>query len=90
MAITKGAKKAHRSSLKKRVFNMRTKSTLTDVVKKVKKHIIAGELKEATTLMPEAYKAIDKAAKRGVLKPNAAARKKSRLVGAMKRVGDKK
>ena len=85
MAITKGAKKAHRSSLRKRVFNMRRKSELTDVVKKVKKHIGAGELKEATALMPQAYKAIDKAAKGGVIKPNTAARKKSRLMGEMKR-----
>jgi ribosomal protein S20 len=85
MAITKGAKKAHRSSLRKRVFNTRRKSELTDVVKKVKKHIGAGELKEATALMPAAYKAIDKAAKRGVIKPNTANRKKSRLMGAMKR-----
>lgn len=85
MAITKGAKKAHRSSLRKRVFNVRRKSELTDVVKKVKKHISAGELKEATALMPQAYKAIDKAAKRGVIKPNTANRKKSRLMGDMKR-----
>ncbi len=89
MAITKGAKKAHRSSLRKHVFNVRRKSELSDVVKKVRKHITAGELKEATTLMPTAYKAIDKAAKRGVIKPNAAARKKSRLMGAIKRKGDK-
>ncbi len=88
MAITKGAKKAHRSSLRKHVFNVRRKSELSDVVKKVRKHITAGELKEATTLMPTAYKAIDKAAKRGVIKPNAAARKKSRLMGAIKRKGD--
>ncbi len=90
MAITRGAKKAHRSSLRKRVFNMRRKSELTDVVKKVKKHIASGDIKEATALMPTAYKAIDKAAKRGVIKPNTAARKKSRLMGAVKRVGEKK
>jgi small subunit ribosomal protein S20 len=85
MAITKGAKKAHRSAQKKHVFNVRRKSVLTDVVKKVRKHVAAGEIKEATALMPEAYKAIDKAAKRGVIKPNTAARKKSRLMGSVKR-----
>ncbi len=89
MAITKGAKKAHRSSLKKRVFNVRRKSELTDVVKKVRKHIAQGELKEATTLMPEAFKAIDKAAKRGVIKPNNAARKKSRLALGVNRAEKK-
>jgi len=63
---------------------------MSDVVKKVKKHIIAGEIDEATKLMPEAYKAIDKSAKRGVLKTNAAARKKSRLMQAIKRKEEKK
>ncbi len=90
MAITKGAKKAHRSSLKKHVFNVRRKSVLTDVVKKVRKHVAAGEIKEATALMPQAYKAIDKAAKRGVIKSNTAARKKSRLMGSVKRKEAKK
>lgn len=90
MAITKGAKKAHRSSLRKHVFNVRRKSVMNDVVKKVRKHIVAGEVAEATKLMPEAYKAIDKSAKRGVIKPNAAARKKSRLMHAVKQSEAKK
>lgn len=90
MAITKGAKKAHRSSLKKRVYNIRRKVAMHDVVKEVRKHIGAGAVKEAAALMPQAYKAIDKAAKRGVIKPNTAARKKARLMGAVKRVEVKK
>ena len=90
MAITKGAKKAHRSSLRKRVFNMRRKKTLHDVVQKVEKHIAAGQTKEAEALMPQAYKAIDKAAKRGVIKKNTADRKKSRLVAASRRKEEKK
>lgn len=90
MAITKGAKKAHRSSLKKRVYNIRRKVAMHDVVKQVRKHVTAGEVKEAEALMPKAYQAIDKAAKRGVIKPNTAARKKSRLVAAVKRTGEAK
>lgn len=85
MAITKGAQKAHRASLRKRVFNVRRKSTMHDVVKKVRKHIETGKADEAQKLMPSAYKAIDKAAKRGVIKPNTAARKKSRLAAAIKK-----
>jgi len=85
MAITKGAKKAHRSSLRKRVFNVRRKTAMNDVVKKVRKLIATGSTKEAEALVPTAYKAIDKAAKRGVIKANTAARKKSRLVAAIKR-----
>lgn len=85
MAITKGAQKAHRSSLRKRVFNMRRKTTMNDVVKRVRKEVQAGNTDEAQKLIPNAYKAIDKAAKRGVIKPNTAARKKSRLSAAVKR-----
>lgn len=90
MAITKGAKKAHRSSQRKRLFNIRRKRVLHDVVQEVGKHIKTGSLKDAETLMPQAYKAIDKAVKRGVIKLNTASRKKSRLMGALKRAGEKK
>lgn len=85
MAITKGAKKAHRASLHKKVFNVRRKTALHDVVKEVSKHIASGNAKDAETLMPKAFKAIDKAAKRGVIKPNTAARKKSRLSLAVRK-----
>lgn len=83
MPITKGAEKAHRASQRKRVFNIRRKSEMNDVVKKMRKLIVAGNIKEAETMLPTAYKAIDKAAKRGIIKDNTAARKKSRLVAAI-------
>ena len=79
MPITKGAKKAHRASERKRVFNLRRKRTMHEAVKAVRDAIKAGDKTAITTLMPTAYKAIDKAAKRGVIKDNTAARKKSRL-----------
>ena len=83
MPITKGAKKAHRASLRKRVFNVRRTRTMNDVVKKARKAIAGGNTEEAEKMLPLAYKAIDKAAKRGVIKENTAARKKSRLVAAI-------
>ncbi len=52
---------------------------------KIKKLITEGKAKEAGELMPTAYKAIDKAAKRGIIKENTASRKKSRLSAAVKR-----
>jgi small subunit ribosomal protein S20 len=85
MPITKGAAKAHRASLRKRVFNVRRSRVMNDVVKKVRKMIDGGKVTEAEQMLPEAYKAIDKAAKRGVIKENTAARKKSRLVAAIKK-----
>lgn len=85
MPITKGAHKAHRSSLRKHVFNERRKRTMNDVVKKLRKAAESGSKDEAQKMLPTAYKAIDKAAKRGVIKANTAARKKSRLVAAIKK-----
>ena len=89
MAITKGAKKAVRSSERKRVYNIRTTSAMRDVVKDIKKAIVAGNGAEAKAMLPAAYKAIDKAAKRGVIKDNTAGRKKSRLSAAIKKVSNK-
>ncbi len=85
MPITRGAQKAHRASERKRVFNIRWKSTLRDVTKEVQKALGAGDTKKAKELLPNAYKAIDKAAKRGIIKDNTASRKKSRLSAAIKR-----
>ena len=84
MPITKGAAKSHRQSERKRVFNVRRKNTLKDVVKKVNKAVTDGDAKTAQELLPTAYKAIDKAAKVGIIKKNTAARKKSRLTAQVK------
>ena len=79
MPITANAKKAHRQSERRKVFNIRRKGAMKDVTKTIDKAVLAGDTKKAEELLPTAYKAIDKAAKRGVIKPNTAARKKSRL-----------
>ncbi len=85
MAITTSAKKANRASLKKYVFNLRRKRALTDTTKELKKALSAGNTTEAEKLLPAAYQAIDKAAKRGIIKANTAGRKKARLVSAIRR-----
>jgi small subunit ribosomal protein S20 len=82
MAITKSAKKALRSSLRKREFNLARKGALKDAVKGAKKAMTAETLSTA-------FQAIDKAAKRGIIKPNAAARKKSRLVAQLRKAAAK-
>lgn len=79
MPNTKSAKKTLRSSLKKRAFNTRRKKAMKETVKDINKLIVEKNTKEAEGLLSKAYKAIDKAAKRGVIKKNTAARKKSRL-----------
>lgn len=84
MAITASAKKAHRASLKKRVFNVRRKRVLISATKEVKK-LVTTNVADAEKSLSAAYKAIDKAAKRGIIKKNTASRKKSRLAAAIKR-----
>lgn len=82
MAITASAKKAYRASLKKRAFNVRRKRTLTSTVKSARKEMTKETLAAA-------YQAIDKAAKRGIIKKNTASRKKSRLAKALARASAK-
>ncbi|MBI2045969.1 MAG: 30S ribosomal protein S20 [Parcubacteria group bacterium] len=79
MPITASAKKALRSSARKKVFNDRRKRTAKEAVKNLEQFFVSKNKKEAEALLPQAYQAIDKAAKRGVIKKNTAARKKSRL-----------
>lgn len=87
MAITSSAKKAIRVSARKRIINIRRKRVLLSAEKGVEKLLKAGKITEAEKMLSTAYQAIDKAAKRGVIKKNTADRKKSRLVAAIKRAG---
>lgn len=85
MPITKSAKKALRSSARKRERNVSQKETLKKAIKKVQKLIVEKKTSEAKKHFPEVQKLIDKAAKNNLFKKNTAARKKSRLVAMMKK-----
>jgi small subunit ribosomal protein S20 len=77
MAITRSAKKAHRQSLVKKGYNEALKKNLRDALKGVRE-AKAGDIKA----IAKAHKAIDKAAKKGLLKRNTADRRKA-LVSRM-------
>jgi len=79
MAITKGAKKAHRQSLRKRTMNVARKSAMRATLKSART-AQKGD-KEA---LAAAYKAIDKAMKRGIIKKNTAARRKAKVAKLLK------
>lgn len=83
MAITKSAKKALRQSLRRKKRNLVYKNKIKDLQKQVKNLVSQKKIKEAKRLLPKIYKALDKAAKVGVIKKNAASRKKSRLTKLM-------
>ncbi len=79
MAKTSSAKKAQRAAEKRRVFNERRKKAIKNAVKSIVKLIAAKRVKDAQAMLPALYKALDKAAKNGTIKKNAAARIKSRI-----------
>jgi small subunit ribosomal protein S20 len=78
MPITKSAKKAVRGSLHKKSFNNRRKGAMKESITKMVK-LAKTDKVAASSMLSKAYKAIDKAAKSGIIKKNNAARKKSRL-----------
>jgi small subunit ribosomal protein S20 len=79
MPITKSAQKAMRAAAKKRVMNLRRTRAMDSAERDIEKLVAAGKVADAKKLVPVAYAAIDKAAKRGVIKANTAARRKSRM-----------
>ncbi|MFH1036723.1 MAG: 30S ribosomal protein S20 [Patescibacteria group bacterium] len=79
MAITSSAKKALRQSFRKRVMNVAKKDKIKKLLKEFKLFISQKKTEEAKQLLSKIYKSLDKAAKSGVIKKNAASRKKSRI-----------
>lgn len=87
MANTLSAKKRVRSSLRKRHYNRATRSAVKTLVLRARR---IGGTPSATMTNPEvrqAERALDKAAEKGVLHPNNAARRKSRLMRALVKAG---
>ncbi|MBL4644360.1 MAG: 30S ribosomal protein S20 [Candidatus Pacebacteria bacterium] len=79
MATSKSGNKSVRQAGVKRVFNMRRLRTMKASIKQVADFVSNKDKKGAEALLPQAFKSIDKAAKRGILKKNTAARGKSKL-----------
>lgn len=79
MPITKSAQKALRQNIKRRGHNLAIKNRMKDAVKNFRKLCANRKYEEARSFLPVLYKIIDKTARRGTIKKNSAARKKSRL-----------
>lgn len=80
LANTKSAIKRIRSSERKRQINQVYRSRAKTYVKRSRALIAAGELEEAEIMVRKAAGALDKAAQKGILHENNAARRKSRLM----------
>ncbi len=87
MAITRNAKRAVRVSTRKRVTNDILRRTLKEAVKTVRKDVTEKDTKSLKNDLYLAFKALDKAAKRGTIKKGNANRKKARLAKAIAKMG---
>ncbi len=83
MANIRSAEKQRRQAEKRKARNRAGKSSLKTVLKKARTTISGSDADKDT--LATTYSAIDKAAKRGLIKENTANRYKSRLAGASKR-----
>lgn len=80
MANLKSSIKRIRSSRRKAAYNQIVRSTANTYVKRARRLIDAGELEEAQEVVRQAVSALDRAARKGVIHTNNAARRKSRLM----------
>jgi len=81
----KSSKKRMRTSLKRQVRNQAVRSRLKTYLKKTRLTIAEGDQEKALATLREVYSELDNAARKGVIHPNTAARKKSRLSRSLNR-----
>lgn len=84
MANIKSAIKRARQNVKLRQHNASARSMFRTYIKNVLKAVDAGNQEAATTAYAKAQPIIDKAAAKGLIHKNKAARIKSRLVARVK------
>jgi small subunit ribosomal protein S20 len=83
LANIKSAKKRIRQTEKKTENNRRYKAAARTYVKKARQLINSGDLDAAEEAVKEACSTLDKAARKNVLHPGNASRRKGRLMGAL-------
>ena len=80
MPHSKSAQKEVRASKKRRLRNKSIRSLCKTNIVKAEKLIFSGELESGREAIVAAISSLDKAAEKGVIHPNNAARRKSRLL----------
>ncbi len=80
MPNTKSAEKQVRVTEKRRLRNKSYRSLCKTSIIKAEKLIFSGELEEAREAVVSAVSSLDKASEKGIIHPNNAARRKSRLM----------
>ena len=79
MAHHKSAVRQHRRSLRRNAINKKNKTLLRTQVKKVRTLVEDQDKDNAKKMLPQTYKTIDRAVKKGTIHKNTGARYKSRL-----------
>lgn len=85
--MSKSAQKQVRASGKKKLRNKSVRSLAKTNIIKAEKLIFSGEVDSAKKAVTAAIVSLDKAAEKGILHPNNAARRKSRLVKKLNQAG---
>ncbi len=80
MPVTKSAKKQVRVVKRRRLRNKSIRSLVKTSITKAERLIFSGELESAQSAVIAAIGSLDKAAEKGIIHPNNAARRKSRLM----------
>ncbi len=83
MANTKSAKKRIRQTEKRTLANRQYRASARTYVRKVRRLIAEDKLDEAELVANQAYQTLDKAARRNIVHPKNAARRKGRLMAAL-------
>ncbi len=85
MAHTKSSKKRVRQNESKRLLNRELKGRMRTAIKAVEKKAGSDDAEELSAAFRKASAEIDKAARKRLIHPNAAARQKSRLAKQLAR-----
>lgn len=88
MPNTKSAKKRLRQNHAQRELNRSRRTTLRTQIRKVREAVSAGDKDASSTHLKVALRALDRAAARGLIHANKAARTKSRLNKLVKSTND--
>lgn len=80
MTHSRSAEKRVQQAERRRIRNKSIRSATRTTVTKALPLIAEGRIDEATTAVRQAVSALDKAAQKGVIHPNSAARRKARLM----------
>jgi small subunit ribosomal protein S20 len=83
MPRTKTAKKEARKNVRRRVKNNARKDNLKTIIRNYERSVVKGTAADLNIV----YKALDKASKAKIIKPNKASRLKSRLAKKVKKGG---